>query len=115
MIWIIIAIIVLFLIIRLKPAKGIEQITTSELKEIVSKKNANQLFLDVRTPAEYKSRHIKQFKNMPLGSNFSSLDQSKEVIVICQSGMRSMQACKQLKKQGFTSIKNVRGGMNAWN
>ena len=52
---------------------------------------------------------------MPLGSNFSTLDQNKEVIVICQSGMRSMQACKQLKKQGFTSIKNVRGGMNAWN
>lgn len=115
MVWIIIGLVVLFMIIRMKPAKGIEQISTSELKNMINQKNANQLLIDVRTPAEYKGRHIKQFKNMPLGTNFSTLDHSKEVIVICQSGMRSMQACKQLKKQGFTSIKNVRGGMNAWN
>ncbi|MFP3325235.1 rhodanese-like domain-containing protein, partial [Planococcus sp. SIMBA_160] len=30
------------------------------------------------------------------------------------SGMRSMQAAKILKKQGFTYITNIKGGMNAW-
>ncbi|MGE1166875.1 rhodanese-like domain-containing protein, partial [Peribacillus simplex] len=35
------------------------------------------------------------------------------VIVICQSGMRSKQAAKVLKKLGFQRIINVSGGMNA--
>ena len=52
MVWIVIAVIVLFLIIRMKPAKGVEQISTSDLKSIINQKNANQLLIDVRTPAE---------------------------------------------------------------
>ena len=37
-----------------------------------------------------------------------------EVVVICQSGMRSKQASKLLRKQGFNKVTNVKGGMNAW-
>lgn len=115
MIWIIIAaVVVLFFVLRMKGAKGVNQMTAADLKEQLKKKPANTIYLDVRTPAEYKSRHIKEFKNMPLGSNYSTLDSSKKVVVICQSGMRSMQACKQLKKLGFSDITNVRGGMSAW-
>ena len=38
----------------------------------------------------------------------------KEIVVICQSGMRSMKATKTLKKLGFKNITNVKGGINAW-
>ena len=68
--------------------------------------------VDVRTAAEYKGRNIKQFKNIPLGSDLSKIPKDKEVVVICQSGMRSTSACKQLKKLGYSKITNVRGGMN---
>ncbi|MGO4076430.1 rhodanese-like domain-containing protein, partial [Staphylococcus aureus] len=44
----------------------------------------------------------------------SQLEKNEEIYVICQSGMRSMQAAKILKKQGFTHITNIKGGMNAW-
>ena len=43
-----------------------------------------------------------------------TLDRNQEVVVICQSGMRSMQAAKQLHRAGFTNITNVQGGMSAW-
>ena len=74
----------------------------------------DKIFIDVRTPAEYKSRNIKQFKNVPLGSDLSKLPKDKEIVVICQSGMRSSNACKQLKKLGFEKVTNVRGGMSAY-
>ena len=61
----------------------------------------DKVFVDVRTPGEYKARNIRQFKNIPLGSDFSKLPKDKEIVVICQSGMRSSQACKQLKKLGY--------------
>ena len=109
---IIIAVIAAFIIWRMKPAKGIKSISTVQAKEIINDKN--KVFIDVRTPAEYKARSVKQFKNMPLGTDYSKLPNDKEIIVICQSGMRSMQACKQLKKLGYENVTNVRGGMSAY-
>jgi rhodanese-related sulfurtransferase len=103
------------LIYRMMPAKGVKQISTTELKEKLQDKN-NQ-FVDVRTPAEYKANNIKQFKNIPLHTlkqQVNVLDREKEVVVICQSGMRSNKASKMLKKEGFTNVTNVKGGMSAW-
>ncbi len=109
---ILLAVVILFLVWRMKPAKGVKTISTNELKSILQDKD--KVFIDVRTPAEFKGRNIKQFKNIPLGSNFASLPKDKEIVVICQSGMRSAQACKQLKKLGFQKVTNVRGGMSSY-
>ena len=110
--WIVIGFVIIFLIWRFLPLKGVKTISTSELKTLLN--DRNKLFIDVRTPAEYKGRNIRQFQNIPLGSDFSKLPKDKEIIVICQSGMRSSQACKQLKKLGYENVTNVRGGMSAW-
>lgn len=111
---IIIAVVVAFFVWRMKPAKETKAISTSELKTILNDNDNDKFFLDVRTPAEFKGRNIKQFKNMPLGSDFSKVPKDKEIVVICQSGMRSSQACKQLKKLGFEKVTNVRGGMSSF-
>ncbi|WP_079527491.1 rhodanese-like domain-containing protein [Solibacillus isronensis] len=107
-----IAVIAAFLIWRMKPAKGVNTLTTAQLKTVLNDKD--KVFVDVRTPAEYKARNVKQFKNIPLGSDFSKLPKDKEIVVICQSGMRSKQACNQLKKLGYEQVTNVRGGMSAY-
>ncbi|HIW35163.1 MAG TPA: rhodanese-like domain-containing protein [Candidatus Paenibacillus intestinavium] len=109
---IVIGILILFIIWRKLPTKGVTAITVQQLKGILTDKN--KVFIDVRTQGEYSGRHIAQFKNVPLGSDLSKLPKDKEIVVICQSGMRSNQACKQLKKLGYDKITNVRGGMNAW-
>jgi rhodanese-related sulfurtransferase len=110
--WYIIAAIVLFFVWRMLPQKGVRSISTSQLKEILNDKE--KVFIDVRTPKEFKLRNIQQFKNMPLGTDYSKLPKDKEIVVICQSGMRSKQACNQLKKLGYKEITNVRGGMSAY-
>ncbi|MEK4630142.1 MAG: rhodanese-like domain-containing protein [Solibacillus sp.] len=109
---IIIAVIVAFFAWRMLPTKGVNNISTAQLKTIINDKD--KVFIDVRTPGEYKARNVKQFKNIPLGSDFSKLPKDKEIVVICQSGMRSKQACNQLKKLGYTKVTNVRGGMSAY-
>lgn len=109
---VIIVLVVLFVVWRMMPTKGVKSISTEQLKSILNDKD--KVFVDVRTPGEYKGRSIRQFKNIPLGSDFSKLPKDKEIVVICQSGMRSSQACKQLKKLGYNNITNVRGGMSAW-
>lgn len=104
-----------FVVYRFMPVKGVMNISVQEAKDKF--KETNVQFIDVRTPGEYKSNHRKPFKNIPLShlaSKIGTLDQEKEVVVICQSGMRSAKAAKMLKKQGFEKIYNVKGGMSAW-
>ncbi|PID03119.1 rhodanese [Sporosarcina sp. P2] len=113
--WIIITLIVGFVVWRMKPVKGVRSISTAQLKDRVNDQNVQ--CIDVRTPAEYSGRHIKKFKNIPLNllsKQMGTLKKDQEVIVICQSGMRSANAASQLKKAGFVNVTNVRGGMSAW-
>ncbi|WHY58822.1 rhodanese-like domain-containing protein [Peribacillus simplex] len=113
---IILGFIVWLLYQRFVPAKGIKNINAAELKAELSNKG-NKQFIDVRTPNEYRGNHIKDFKNVPLselGKRAQELSKDKEVVVICQSGMRSSNACKALKKLGFKEVTNVKGGMSSW-
>ncbi|MED1203935.1 rhodanese-like domain-containing protein [Heyndrickxia acidicola] len=111
----VIVVIAAFMVWRMLPTKGVRYISTTQLKSELN--DRDKQYIDVRTPVEFRGNSIKGFKNIPLNQlaeKSSSLSKDKEVIVICQSGMRSSSASKLLKKQGFKKITNVRGGMNAW-
>jgi rhodanese-related sulfurtransferase len=114
--YLVIALFLFYMIKRLLPTKGVNLISTTDLKSELMDKNKQ--FVDVRTPVEYKGNHIRGFKNIPLQQLAQKaekeLSKEKEVIVICQSGMRSGQASKILSKLGFTKVTNVKGGMNSW-
>ncbi|MEC2071969.1 rhodanese-like domain-containing protein [Alkalihalophilus marmarensis] len=110
-----IAFIVWFVVKRILPANGVKQITTEELRKELTRKDVQ--LVDVRTQGEFSGRKIKQAKNIPLHElkgHHNELSKDKEVIVICQSGMRSNKACGTLKKLGYSNITNVKGGMSAW-
>ncbi|MEJ9152341.1 rhodanese-like domain-containing protein [Bacillus smithii] len=104
-----------FIANRLLPPKGVRIISAAQLKQELRKKDVH--YIDVRTPMEFQTNHIPGFKNIPLHElpkRVHELSKDKEVIVICQSGMRSAKASKLLKKLGFQRVTNVKGGMNAW-
>ncbi len=106
---------VFFLVQRLLPAKGVRQISTTDLKKEL--KDKTKQLIDVRTPQEFTANHIRGFKNIPLNQisrKANELSNEKEVVLICQSGMRSNKGSKILKKLGFKQVTNVRGGMRAW-
>ncbi|MFD1608714.1 rhodanese-like domain-containing protein [Oceanobacillus luteolus] len=108
-------VVIWFLIKQLIPVRGVSQIGTCDVKKIL--KDKGYQFIDVRTPYEFKTNHIHGFKNIPLPQikqRHNELSKDKEVVVICQSGMRSNKATRILKKLGFAKITNVKGGMAAW-
>ncbi len=61
---IIIALLIIFLVQKLIPVKGVKQMTTTQLKNEMMDKTKQ--YIDVRTTVEFKSFHIPGFKNMPL-------------------------------------------------
>lgn len=75
--------------------------------------------LDVREPDEYAEFNIGA-KLLPLGQvmAFQTDDiedwKDEEVVVHCRSGKRSLQAGLMLETMGFKNVKNLTGGMLAW-
>ncbi|GIO28701.1 rhodanese-like domain-containing protein [Ornithinibacillus bavariensis] len=113
--WLLAIVIVILIVTRFIPVKGITNITPTEAKEKFKQKNVQ--FIDVRTPGEYTRNHQLPFRNIPLyelTQRVNELNKTKDVVVICQSGIRSSKAARVLKKHGFNQIFNVKGGMSAW-
>ncbi len=42
------------------------------------------------------------------------LDPDAETLVLCHYGIRSAQMCQWLVNQGFTNVKNISGGIDAY-
>lgn len=75
------------------------------------------LIIDVREELEYQTFNIGG-ENIPLGillSNVQELDYPKdvEIVVICQRGLRSETASRALSQNGFTTVRNLMGGILA--
>jgi len=93
------------------------EITVQELKDKLDKEE-HFFLLDVREQFEY---HISNIDGelIPLDQlpeKIEELEDKKdeEVIVMCRSGNRSAKACKFLSEKGFSEVKNLKGGINAW-
>ncbi|WP_347156567.1 rhodanese-like domain-containing protein [Pontibacter chitinilyticus] len=94
-------------------------ITVEELKERMSKGEA-PVIIDVREDWEYQESRIEGSRNIPLGTLPQRLDdlddlKDQEVVVQCRSGSRSANAKAYLQQQGFTNVRNLLGGILAYN
>ncbi|WP_435412960.1 rhodanese-like domain-containing protein [Psychroserpens mesophilus] len=76
----------------------------------------NVQLIDVRTPNEFKSGHIKGAKNIDFFSGrfnveFNKLNKDKPVYVYCRSGSRSRQTANKLANMDFKEIYDLKGGI----
>jgi len=65
--------------------------------------------VDVRSPSEFASGHVKGSANIPLDQVASQLSKFKgkeQIVVFCKSGNRSSQAKSILEQNGFTNVTN---------
>ena len=75
---------------------------------------AKGIWIDVRTPEEFKEGHLKDAINIPvdqIGARIGSVspDKSAPVNLYCRSGRRSEAALQELKKMGYTNVTNHGG------
>jgi rhodanese-related sulfurtransferase len=104
-----------------------KNITVEEARKMIE--TDDDLFvLDVRTPAEFDSSHIKEATLIPVsntfGSNLSSemllesrmneVPKNKKILIYCRTGHRSTVAGKILINAGYSQVYNMAGGINSW-
>lgn len=95
---------------------SMESITTSELRELLAS-DFNGILIDVREPHEHAIANIEQARLIPLGTlqgELATLPRDRDIYVHCKSGMRSAKAVNLMIENGFTRVKNVSGGIDAW-
>jgi len=77
------------------------------------------LFMDVRDEKEFKTGHIKGARSVPVNDLQKQLHEiekfkEKDVVVYCDNGMRTSRITGKLKKQGFTKLNTLAGGLASW-
>jgi thioredoxin 1 len=82
-------------------------------------KKEQVVLVDVRTPDEYNSSHLKDaimidFKADDFKENITKLSKDKTICVYCRSGNRSGQTMEILKQEGYLKVYNLKGGITAW-
>ena len=78
----------------------------------------NYVFLDAREKNEFAVSHIANARYVGVSefkmSAVADLPKDKPIIVYCSIGKRSEDLTLKLKKEGFTNVKNLYGGIFEW-
>lgn len=88
----------------------INTILPNNLSELM---NSEINLIDVRTNNERENGFLKKSINIPLNiidSKIGKLDKTKKYYIHCAGGYRSMIACSILKRMGFDSLFDIKGG-----
>lgn len=77
------------------------------------------IFVDARDEKEYKAGHIKGARSIPVNDVANQLHdiekyKDRDVVVYCDNGMRASRVSGKLKKQGFTKLSTIAGGLVQW-
>ena len=92
---------------------GVSEVGPGEATRLLNHDDA--ILIDMRPDKEYRDGHIVNALHAP-DINTAKLDKYRDrpLIVYCRSGNRSSGYCSKLRKQGFESVYNLKGGVIAW-
>ena len=93
----------------------IQDLTPKEFKDYLEDDEVT--LVDVREQWEFDICQIKGAILMPMGEiakSYVNLNKESKIALYCHSGIRSMHVADFLSSQGFQSLVNLQGGIDAW-
>ncbi|MFT5373075.1 MAG: monothiol glutaredoxin [Lysobacterales bacterium] len=92
----------------------IDQMSVSDLKQKLD--NGEVILVDVRGDDERAIASIAQARamNTEVMAEIEAMPKDSALAFICHTGGRSQVAAEHFRKQGFTNVSNVAGGIDAW-
>ena len=98
-----------------------EQIAVTDLLPLCAAQGPRVLLLDVREPWEVAVAALQiegvASAFIPMGElaqRLTELDPAQLIVCLCHHGMRSQQVVAFLSRQGYRSLYNLAGGIDAW-
>jgi rhodanese-related sulfurtransferase len=110
-------VVLLALFIRNEMSRGGATVSAQQLVQMVN--NEDAIVVDVRDKAEFEAGHIVDAINIPYANLESRIDELKKhkdkpIVVACKMGQHSGAAGTVLRKNGFTNVSRLRGGIADW-
>ena len=98
-------------------ASGAKPISPLQLPQVQSRSSA--IVIDVNETETYRTGHISQAINLPFSQFRESLGKLKKhkgkpIIITCTTGTNSNKAAATLKKNEYTDLYILTGGLTAW-
>src|SRR5690606_5639307 len=96
------------------------EIDARALAEVLADANAGKAplqLLDVREPHEWEIAHIEGATLVPVGelpARLAELDPAEPIVTYCHRGVRSQRAREILAAAGFSGVRSLAGGIDAW-
>ena len=109
--------IVWFFYSRFAGVKGLRNLSSEQFQEAMGSDKQKYTLIDVREPGEVKQGYIPGAVNIPLstiGKRVGEIPKDRPIYLYCRSGMRSKQAARVLRKQGFNELSHLKGGLMSW-
>lgn len=95
---------------------GSAEIGATALRDELAR-NPALVVLDVREPFEVAIASIAGSRFVPLHqlpARLGELDGRADIVALCHHGVRSAQALEVLRAAGFSHVRNLTGGIDAW-
>lgn len=104
---------------KLLKSQNTESVPYISVKDLKSDPT-NVILLDARESKEYATSHLKDA--ICVGYDFFNLDsvaaklpnKKSKIVVYCSLGIRSEDVAEKLKKEGYTNVFNLYGGIFEW-
>ena len=95
------------------------EITPTELKAKLERADRSVHLVDVREAQELVICNLPGAQHIPMLQLFTGLQTPRaepetEVVVFCHHGVRSLEAAKYLRLNGFARARSLAGGLEAW-
>lgn len=95
-----------------------EEIAADEVKHRLEA-GENLTIVDIREPFEWQATGVIPGARLSpmrpfLLTGLGSLEKDQEVILVCASGVRTIDTAVYMGMKGFTRAKSMAGGMKAW-
>ena len=98
---------------HLTQKQGPQALSTAAAIDAINHQNA--VVIDMREAEAFQAGHVVGAKNLP-GEPLAKLEKFKEkpLILVCARGLQSSALGVKLRKQGFTNVMILAGGITAW-
>jgi adenylyltransferase/sulfurtransferase len=92
------------------------EISAPELAQALAG-SAPPLVVDVREPHEWEIAALEGALLIPLATlpaRLAELDPGRPIVTVCHRGARSMRALELLRAAGYSKVRSLKGGVDAW-
>ena len=90
--------------------------TPAEVRDMMTGENAPKL-IDVREQGEWELVHLDDgllLTQELIDEMLASWDKATQIVCYCHHGVRSAQAAMFLRENGFSDVRSMKGGIDAW-